>query len=79
MKSKDYTRLRKWAAENIDVDPSVLFRQFYDTAVDYFKPSSIPQIVLIISDYQYKQAFVADTEINIVAFLTEVMVEAEFK
>lgn len=79
MKAKDFTHVRKWVAENVDVDPAVLFRKFYDGAVEYLKPASIPQVVLIIAEYQYKQAFVADSEINIVAFLTEIMVEAEFK
>lgn len=79
MKKKDFTSVRKWVAENTDADPVVLFRKFYDAATDYLKPSSIPQLVLIIADYQYKQAFVADHEINTVACLTEVMVECEFK
>lgn len=79
MKARDFTHVRKWTAENIDVDPVVLFRKFYDASQDYFKPSAIPQLVLLIAEYQYKQAFVADSEINMVAFLTEVMVECEFK
>lgn len=79
MKAKDFTNVRKWVAMNVDVDPGVLFRKFYDTAADNLKASSIPQLVLITADYQYKQAFVADLEINTVAFLTEVMVECEFK
>ena len=65
--------------EHSDIDSTSLFRQFYDTASEFMKPSSIPQLVLIIGEYQYKQAFVADQEINMVAFLTEVMVECEFK
>jgi DNA polymerase III delta prime subunit len=79
MKAKDFTHVRRWVAENIDVDPVVLFRRFYDASNDYFKVSAIPQLVLLIGEYQYKQAFVADSEINMVAFLTEVMVECEFK
>ncbi len=79
MKTKDFTHVRKWVGENLDTDPVVLFRNFYDSANDCFKQSAIPQLVLLIAEYQYKQAFVADSEINIVAFLTEVMVECEFK
>lgn len=79
MKNKDFTNVRKWVGQNVDVDVNVLFRKFYDTAADHLKPASIPQLVLIIAEYQYKQAFVADNEINTVAFLTEVMVECEFK
>lgn len=79
LKRKDFTNVRKWVAENTDTDPIVLFRKFYDMAVDYLKPSAIPQLVLIIADYQYKQAFVADQEINTVACLTEIMVDCEFK
>lgn len=78
LKNKDFTNVRKWVVENIDIEPNVLFRKFYDTAGDYFKKSSIPQLVMILAQYQYKQAFVADSEINIVACLTEIMVECEF-
>jgi DNA polymerase III delta prime subunit len=79
MKQKEFTNIRKWIGENSDIDASVLFRRFYDQAYDHIKPSSVPQLVLVIADYQYKHAFVADPEINLVAFLTEVMVECEFK
>lgn len=79
LKAKDFTHMRKWVGENVDVDPVVLFRRFYDHAADYFKQASIPQLVLLIGEYQYKQAFVADSEVNMAAFLTEVMVECEFK
>lgn len=79
LKNKEFTTVRKWVGEHSDIDSTGLFRQFYDTASEFMKPSSIPQLVLIIGEYQYKQAFVADQEINIVAFLTEVMVECEFK
>jgi hypothetical protein len=79
LKTKDFTHVRKWVGENLDTDPVVLFRKFYDSSIEYFKPSAIPQLVLLIAEYQYKQAFVADSEINMVAFLTEVMVECEFK
>lgn len=78
MKVKDFTNVRKWVVDNIDIEPNVLYRKFYDTASDFFKKSSIPQLILILAQYQYKQAFVADSEINIVACLTEIMVECEF-
>lgn len=79
LKQKDFSSTRKWVAENVDTDPVILFRKLYDGAVDLLKPSSIPQMVLILADYQYKQAFVADQEVNTVAALTELMVECEFK
>lgn len=79
LKQKDFSSTRKWVAENVDTDPVILFRKLYDSAVDLLKPSSIPQMVLILADYQYKQAFVADQEVNTVAALTELMVECEFK
>lgn len=79
LKQKDFSSTRKWVAENVDTDPVILFRKIYDGAADLLKPSSIPQMVLILADYQYKQAFVADQEVNTVAALTELMVECEFK
>ena len=78
MRVKDFTNVRKWVVDNIDIEPNILYRKFYDTAGDFFKKSSIPQLILILAQYQYKQAFVADSEINIVACLTEIMVECEF-
>jgi replication factor C small subunit len=79
LKSKEFSTMRKWVAENTDVDANVLFRKFYDTSSEFLKASSVPQLVMIVADYQYKHAFVADHEINLVAFLTECMVECEFK
>lgn len=79
MKSKAFTEVRKWVAENIDMEPHVLYRQFYDTAYEHFTPSSVAQLVLILAKYQYQQAFVVDSEINIVACMTEIMVDCEFK
>ena len=70
--------IRKWVAAN-QMDPQALFRKLYDSLYDILKPQSIPQAVIILADYQYKQAFVADAEINIVACLTELMVNLEFK
>ncbi len=77
IKDKDFGAIRKWVG-GTDIDANVLFRQLYDALYDVMKPQSIPQAVVIIADYQYKNAFVADTEINLVACLTELMVECEF-
>lgn len=79
MKAKSFTDVRKWVVENIDMEPHVLYRQFYDTASEYFTTGSVPQLVLILAQYQYKQAFVVDSEINIVACMTEIMIDCEFK
>lgn len=79
IKQKNFTEIRKWVGENTDLDTTTFFRKIYDAASDYMKPSSIPQLVLILANYQYKAAFVADQEINILACLTEIMVEGEFK
>lgn len=79
MKAKNFTEVRKWVAKNSDVDSSEIFRKFYDKATDYLQPQSIPQLVLILADYQYKAAFVADAEINIMAALTEIMGTLSFK
>jgi DNA polymerase III delta prime subunit len=79
LKAKDFSSMRKWVAENIDNDSTSLFRNFYNNAVDVLQPNSVPQMVLLLADYQYKAAFVADQEINLAAFLTEVMAGCEFK
>lgn len=79
LKQKNFTNVRKWVGEHGDVDTTSFFRSLYDIATEYLKPSSIPQLVLILAEYQYKAAFVADHEINITACLTEIMVECEFK
>lgn len=79
LSTKNFTSMRKWVGEHSDIEDVVLFRKIYDTASEYLKPASIPQLILIIAEYQYKSAFVADREINIVACLTEIMVECEFK
>jgi len=77
IKSKDFGAIRKWVATN-DLDSNTVFRQLYDSLYDIMKPQSIPQAVLIIADYQYKNAFVADPEINLVACLTELMANCEY-
>jgi DNA polymerase III delta prime subunit len=78
MKDKDFTSVRKWAATT-EIDSTALFRKLYDSLYDILKPSSIPGVVIVLADYQYKQAFVADQEINLVACLTEIMANGEFK
>lgn len=79
LKEKDFKKMRTWVVNNIDVDVSVIFRHIYDNMYDYVEPSSIPQLVLILADYQYKNAFVADHELNVVACMTEIMANVEFK
>ena len=78
LKEKDFTSIRKWAATT-DIDATTFYRKLYDNLYEILKPSSIPQIVIILADYQYKQAFVADQEINLVACLTQIMADGEFK
>lgn len=78
LKDKDFGSIRKWVATT-EIDATVLFRKIYDGMYDVLKPHSIPKAVLILADYQYKQAFVVDQEINIVAFLTELMIECDFE
>jgi len=79
LKDKKFTDMRKWVAQNIDSDPTSIMRQLYDHASEKIDAKSIPQLVLLIGEYQYKAAFVADQEINLVAFLTQVMAEVEFR
>ena len=75
--TKNFGEIRKWVASN-DIDPNTLYRKLYDAIYDFVKPQSIPQAVIILADYQYKAAFVADQEINTVSCLTELMVSCEF-
>jgi DNA polymerase III delta prime subunit len=77
IKEKDFSSIRKWVSSN-EIDSNTLYRKIYDVLYDTMKPQSIPQAVLILADYQYKAAFVADQEINTVACLTELMVNCEF-
>jgi DNA polymerase III delta prime subunit len=79
MKDKDFTNVRKWVGKNSDSDTVALFRELYDTSVTYMVPESIPSLVLVLADYQYKAAFVADHELNIMAALTEIMANCKFK
>ena len=79
LKDKNFTEVRKWVAKNGDSDSINIFRQLYDTASTHLEAGSIPQLVLILSDYQYKAAFVADHELNMMAALTEIMAQCKFK
>ena len=79
LKNKDFKNMRQWVSNNIDTDASAIFRGVYDNALENMKPESLPQLILILADYQYKHAFVADHELNVVACLTEVMANVEFK
>ena len=79
LRNKDFKQMRKWVADNMDTEPHAIFRKIYDNMSDNLKPHSIPQIVLILADYQYKNAFVADHELNVVACMTEVMASAEWQ
>ena len=79
LKEKNFKNMRKWVVENLDDDPSRIFRLVYDGLYGHVKPQSIPQAVILLADYQYKSAFVADLELNLVACLTELMKELEYK
>lgn len=79
LKSKNFTEVRKWVGKNSDIESTELFRKLYDKAIDYLELGSIPQLVLILAEYQYKAAFVADREINTMAALTEIMGQLKFK
>jgi len=79
MKNKEFTNVRKWVINNLDNDPVQLFRNIYDHMYDYIDDNSIPLLVILLGEYQYKSAFVADQEINTLAFLTEVMAKVKFK
>ena len=79
LKDKNFPEVRKWVVSNLDNDASSLLRRVYDSLYDCLSPSSIPAAVLVIAKYQYQCAFVADQEVNLLAALTEIMVECEFK
>ena len=78
LKNKNFKSMRSWVVNNIDTDASAIFRAIYDRMSDKVAPQSIPQLVLLLADYQYKNAFVADHELNVVACLTEVMSDVQF-
>ena len=79
LKEKNFTEVRKWVVSNLDNDPGLILRRVYESLTDSVVPPSIPVAVLIIAKYQYQIAFVADQEINLLAALTEIMCECEFK
>lgn len=79
LKTKNFKGMREWVANNIDTEPHAIFRKIYDNLNDNLQPQSIPQVIITLADYQYKNAFVADHELNVVACMTEVMANAEWK
>jgi len=79
LKAKDFSQMRKWVVNNIDQDTPVIIRKLYNTMTEYIKPQTIPAAILILAEYQFKDAWVADKELNMVACLTEVMSTVEFK
>ena len=79
MKEKEFTNVRKWVVNNLDMDSVRLFRSIYDNLYTFVDPSSIPHVVCVLAEYQYKAAFSADQEINLLACLTEIMARAKFK
>jgi len=79
LKGKNFPEVRKWIVSNLDNDTTVLLRRIYDVLYDSLVPNSVPAAVLVLAKYQYQAAFVADQEINMLACLTEIMVECEFK
>jgi DNA polymerase III delta prime subunit len=78
LKDKDFTSMRKWVGESGDTDSTSFFRKLYDTASEYLTKNSIPRLVILLAKYQYQAAFVADQEINIIACLTEMMIDLEY-
>ena len=78
LKEKDFKKMRAWVVNNIDTDAAAIFRGLYDHMSNKVQPHSVPQLVLILADYQYKNAFVADHELNVVACLTEIMANVQF-
>ena len=79
MKNKEFTNVRKWVVDNLDNDSVRLFRRIYDSLYEFVDGGSIPHVVVILGEYQYKSAFVADQEINLMACFTEIMARAKFK
>ena len=79
LKTKDFANCRKWVTSNLDNDPARIFRTLYDKLYEALQANSVPPMVLILAKYQYQAAFVADAEINLIACLTEIMVDCSFK
>jgi len=78
LKEKDFKGMRKWVTDNMDVESAKLFRMIYDNMKTYVDPHSIPPLVIILADYSYKDSFMADHELNVVACLTEIMSQVKF-
>jgi len=79
LKEKNFKKMRQWVVNNMDVEPQAIIRQLYDNINESVAPQSVPQLVLILAEYQYKNAFVADHELNMVAMMTEIMAQVNFK
>lgn len=79
LKEKDFKTMRGWVVNNGDLDAAVIFRKVYDVMIEYAQPASVPEIVLILADYSYKNAFVADRELNTVACFTQMMASVNWK
>ena len=79
LKNKDFSKLRGWVVDNGSNEQAQIYRKIYDSLGENLKPQSVPAVILILANYQYKAAFAADSEINMMACLTEIMMEAEFK
>ena len=79
LKNQEFTNVRKWIVNNLDNDPVRIFRRFYDSLYDHIDKSTIPHAVVILAEYSYKSAFVADQEINLLACMTEIMAQVKFK
>ena len=79
LKERNFTEVRKWVAKNSDADTPALFKELYDNSSNFIEQSTVPNLILVLADYQYKAAFVADQELNIMAALTEIMVQCKFK
>jgi len=79
LKEKNFRKMRQWVTDNMDSEPAAIFRKLYDSMDEHVESNSIPSMVLVLADYQYKNAFVADHELNLVACLTELMTQVKFK
>ena len=79
LKKKEFPNVRKWIVQNLDNDTNAILRNVYDSLYEYMKPQSIPEAVMVIAKYQYQSAFAADQEINLLAAMTEIMCNCEFK
>jgi replication factor C small subunit len=79
LKEKDFKSIRKWVANNLDNDPARMYRKVYDILYDEVQPQTVPHLVLATADYSYKSAFVADQEINMLAYMVEIMTQVNWK